>query len=81
MRMLLKVIFVVIAILILDTLILNEKVEAIALPSYASFILIAHWWEIPFQPPEKWFTPRWEDDQWYQQRHQKQYKKQDSSGG
>ena len=30
---------------------------------------------IPFQPPEKWFSPKGEDDEWYQRRHQQKYRK------
>lgn len=75
MRVFVRIIFVVLAILILDTIFLNKETVSSPFLPHPSLVLTAHWWEIPFQPPEKWFTPRWEDDQWYQERHKKQYRK------
>jgi hypothetical protein len=73
-------VFKILTILFLNIPLVTEKAEASSSippshPIAVTPIAVSYWWEIPFQPPEKWFTPKWEDDEWYKRRQQQKYRK------
>ena len=69
-----KMIFGISVTLLLETTFLLTRVEASHPPSQVYPVVLAYWWEIPSQPPEKLLTPRGEDDEWYKRRNKKKYK-------
>ncbi len=70
----------ILAILILNMILLNESIAAAPPLSSPSSVAVTpmtrvSWQDIiPFQPPEKWLSPKWEDDEWYKRRQQKKYR-------
>lgn len=66
----------VLGLLILSGALLAEKGEAAPALPHLNTIVNVSWREIiPFQPPERWFSPNWEDDEWYQRYQEKKYRK------
>lgn len=63
------------AFFLLVILLLYGRGEAITSPSHLTPCTLTYWWEIPYQPPEKWLSPRREDDEWYKRRHKQKYRK------
>lgn len=68
-----KIIFVFSILLLLDTPLLAQNGGAADPFSHMHPILTADWWEIPAQPPEKWFYKKREEDEWYQRRNKRKY--------
>jgi hypothetical protein len=67
--------------LCLPTALLSQEDKAsLLLPDTDSILVMplldVSWQElIPFQPPEKWLSPKGEDDEWYKRRQQQKYRK------
>ncbi|MBA3813919.1 MAG: hypothetical protein H0X26_05460 [Alphaproteobacteria bacterium] len=70
----------ILAILIINMILLNDAI--VATPPLSSPYSVAvtpmtraAWQDtISYQPPEKWLSPKWEDDERYKQRQQKKYR-------